>query len=580
MCHKCDEDCYNCRRKAVLVTEGKQNADFSRPLNFTSSQYSTVSTMSESTALNFVYRRRKLRGNSVAIFSAHDPVNTKRSNDCLSVVSSNALSLATKEQHVFQVDDESEATGTPVRPPVRSHSGPSHLRSDSVEVEHVSDRAAKDSSHKNIEVDSINDSCSSSKSNIELVSASKKTEVDGAGECSSSSVIALEFMGKGLSEKDLCISILKSEGLLERFWPTQVCASTKCADSNNSRCSRSCKICNLSETTLQMLICDNCEEAFHVSCCNPRVKEIPTDEWFCHSCLIKKCKILKETAIRKSSNISEVGRYKIASSKGESSPVELMLRDTEPYTTGVRIGKGFQANVPDWLGPINKQFSRTSVIFVMQKVKYETGLESSKSLSQVSIDLRHLLLSSNSKPSHSQIVAVVQHIVLSEGLFTRLNSDVDIMGEALELDPSESINLHELNSKNPSKLHYIGNWLQCRQVIEGLGEGVDGTICGKWRRAPLFDVQTDDWECFCSIHWDPTHADCAVPQELETDQVLKQLKYIEMAMAMEEAIASPLWRSPSQVKGGGSRPSFDQEKEDATSLLPLRQDRRLPASSH
>ncbi|KAL5771559.1 hypothetical protein ACOSP7_015713 [Xanthoceras sorbifolium] len=460
MCHKCDEDCYNCRRKAVLVTEGKQNADFSRPLNFTSSQYSTVSTMSESTALNFVYRRRKLRGNSVAIFSAHDPVNTKRSNDCLSVVSSNALSLATKEQHVFQVDDESEATGTPVRPPVRSHSGPSHLRSDSVEVEHVSDRAAKDSSHKNIEVDSINDSCSSSKSNIELVSASKKTEVDGAGECSSSSVIALEFMGKGLSEKDLCISILKSEGLLERFWPTQVCASTKCADSNNSRCSRSCKICNLSETTLQMLICDNCEEAFHVSCCNPRVKEIPTDEWFCHSCLIKKCKILKETAIRKSSNISEVGRYKIASSKGESSRVELMLRDTEPYTTGVRIGKGFQANVPDWLGPIN--------------------------------------------------------------------NDVDIMGEALELDPSESINLHELNSKNPSKLHYIGNWLQCRQVIEGLGEGVDGTICGKWRRAPLFDVQTDDWECFCSIHWDPTHADCAVPQELETDQVLKQLKYIEM----------------------------------------------------
>ncbi|TXG57757.1 hypothetical protein EZV62_015586 [Acer yangbiense] len=30
--------------------------------------------------------------------------------------------------------------------------------------------------------------------------------------------------------------------------------------------------------------------------------------------------------------------------------------------------------------------------------------------------------------------------------------------------------------------------------------------------APLFEVQTDDWECFCSVHWDPTHADCAVPQ--------------------------------------------------------------------
>lgn len=31
-------------------------------------------------------------------------------------------------------------------------------------------------------------------------------------------------------------------------------------------------------------------------------------------------------------------------------------------------------------------------------------------------------------------------------------------------------------------------------------------------RAPLFEVQTDDWECFRSVLWDPAHADCAVPQ--------------------------------------------------------------------
>ncbi|KAL7263415.1 hypothetical protein ACSBR1_001558 [Camellia fascicularis] len=46
--------------------------------------------------------------------------------------------------------------------------------------------------------------------------------------------------------------------------------------------------------------------------------------------------------------------------------------------------------------------------------------------------------------------------------------------------------------------------------------------------APLFEVQTDNWECFHAILWDPAHADCAVPQELDTDQVLKHLKYIEM----------------------------------------------------
>ncbi|XVF06188.1 hypothetical protein REPUB_Repub06bG0025900 [Reevesia pubescens] len=30
--------------------------------------------------------------------------------------------------------------------------------------------------------------------------------------------------------------------------------------------------------------------------------------------------------------------------------------------------------------------------------------------------------------------------------------------------------------------------------------------------APIFEVQTDDWECFCSVQWDPSHADCSVSQ--------------------------------------------------------------------
>ncbi|GJN39021.1 hypothetical protein PR202_gb28114 [Eleusine coracana subsp. coracana] len=53
-----------------------------------------------------------------------------------------------------------------------------------------------------------------------------------------------------------------------------------------------------------------------------------------------------------------------------------------------------------------------------------------------------------------------------------------------------------------------------------------GTLC----RAPLFVVQSSNWDCSCSVIWDPIHADCAVPQELETDEVLKQLKYITSAL--------------------------------------------------
>ncbi|GAB4838295.1 hypothetical protein Ancab_027823 [Ancistrocladus abbreviatus] len=137
-----------------------------------------------------------------------------------------------------------------------------------------------------------------------------------------------------------------------------------------------------------------------------------------------------------------------------------MLKDTQPYTTGVRIGKAFQADVPDWSGPVAM--------------------------------------------------------------------DTDAIAEPLELDPSETFCFPEFSSSKPPRSNPICNWLQCREVIVGLGEGVDGAICGKWRRAPLCEVQTDDWDCFQSFLWDPVHADCAVPQELETDQVLKQLKYIEM----------------------------------------------------
>ena len=65
--------------------------------------------------------------------------------------------------------------------------------------------------------------------------------------------------------------------------------------------------------------------------------------------------MLKETTTRTSSSIIVgMGRCRDVSSKGEFSPIELILRDAEPYRTSVRIGKGFQAEVLDWTGPIDK----------------------------------------------------------------------------------------------------------------------------------------------------------------------------------------------------------------------------------
>ncbi|KAK8482671.1 hypothetical protein V6N13_015290 [Hibiscus sabdariffa] len=79
-----------------------------------------------------------------------------------------------------------------------------------------------------------------------------------------------------------------------------------------------------------------------------------------------------------------------------------------------------------------------------------------------------------------------------------------------------------MNCNKSSKVSSIGNWLQCREFIEGIGSS-KGTICGKWRRALHFEVQTDDWECFCSVQWDPYHADCSVPQALTEEAKAREL---------------------------------------------------------
>ncbi|XP_022747328.1 uncharacterized protein LOC111297027 isoform X2 [Durio zibethinus] len=452
---------------------GCKEAEYScPPLPRTGSQQSSVSVMSESPVPTFVYsRRKKQRGSSssasasFANFCAEAPVNSKRSVDCLSIVSSGPLSVAVMEPNVAsQVENENIAVGDPLTPLACSRE-PHILKYEFTNGCSGVDGLSSDDVHKTVmqktvDVDSINDSCSSSKSYMELALTSMKGEMDENGECSSSSVIAAEVVREDLSEKDMCFPILRNQGNFEDAGPSRAPVNEEIGTSGGSSCSRSCKICGRSETAQKMLICDNCEEAYHVRCCNPKIKKIPVDEWYCISCMKKKRIMLMETTTRNSSSITGgMGRCRVVSSKGEFSPIELMLRDAEPYRTSVRIGKGIQAEVPDWSGPID--------------------------------------------------------------------NDVDTIDEPLELDPSEFTDFHELNCNKSSKLSSIGNWLQCRGFVDGVG-GSNGTICGKWRRAPLFEVQTDDWECFCSVQWDPSHADCSVPQELEKDQVLKQLKYIEM----------------------------------------------------
>lgn len=499
MYSKCDKHPQGGCRKAVPITEGRKNDDDSCSLNFpqSCSQLSTISVMSEGSVPNFVYQRRKLRRKHATIFSAQASADTKASAGCLSAVSSEAPSVAAKDENgVPQVGVETETVRDLVILPVECNREPKAQSIDrcSVREEHGSDDAPKNSMSKVNEFYSANDSCSSSKSNMELGSASMKNDVDDTAECSSSSVLGMATMGEDISEKDLCISVLRSEGLLRGCLPSRSCPTDGVSYGSDSRGSRTCKVCGKSEISLKILICDHCEEAFHMFCCNPSIKKIPVDEWFCHSCLKKTRKMLKETTIRRSLNINgETSRSRNTTCKGELGPIAFMLKDTGPYTTGVRIGKGFQAEVADWSSPTA--------------------------------------------------------------------SDVDFLGEPLDMDPSGCVNLHGQNANQPSRLSSIGNWLQCREVIDGLGEGVNGIICGKWRRAPLFEVQTDDWSCFCCVRWDPAHSDCAVPQELETDEVLRQLKYMEM---LRPRLVAKRRKKLGRTKSGGSQNHKEDERNTQT----------------
>lgn len=330
VCLKCNKYPLDWCRKAEPVEEDRRNADdpYRSSCVVSFGQPSTASIMTENTTPNMVYRRKKLRKDSNFKLG---PTNVQASANIPSVISSAAhLSSAEDQPTGFQVKHAIEIVKDPTMPSV------------------LFDGVTKDSTHKNLGINSVNDSCSSSKPNME-------TEMDETGECSSSSIIVMDCTREEVTEKDFCMNILRSHGLLKENSPVDnVTSGEDAVTTSNNCCSRSCKICGDLDNSLNMLLCDHCEDAYHLSCYNPRLKKLPIDEWFCHSCLIKRQKILKETVIRSPSIHNELGKCRTAPVKAELNPILLMLRDTKPYTTGVRVGKGFQAEVLDWSGPMKR----------------------------------------------------------------------------------------------------------------------------------------------------------------------------------------------------------------------------------
>ena len=135
--------------------------------------------------------------------------------------------------------------------------------------------------------------------------------------------------------QDVCVSVLRTYKL-QKISLHKSCSADDCM--------QSCKLCGQSENVLNLLLCDRCEEAFHVSCCKPRVI-LPIDEWFCHSCAKKNPEGDSFTVSR---TISQgIGPYQFEFGP-VLGPIAAMMKYPEPFTSKVRIGEAYQAHVPDW----------------------------------------------------------------------------------------------------------------------------------------------------------------------------------------------------------------------------------------
>merc|ERR1712073_154011 len=67
-----------------------------------------------------------------------------------------------------------------------------------------------------------------------------------------------------------------------------------------------CKVCRRKTDPDMMLLCDGCDNAYHMYCLKPKLKTIPEGEWFCPECKPKERVRSPKKKVRKSFSFHEV----------------------------------------------------------------------------------------------------------------------------------------------------------------------------------------------------------------------------------------------------------------------------------
>ncbi|KAH7365332.1 hypothetical protein KP509_18G021300 [Ceratopteris richardii] len=299
------------------------------------------------------------------------------------------------------------------------------------------------------------------KSTDELQS-SKTIESNVEDEAGDAEIAALEWWR--------CVTLLKSYGVINNPDLTNIETSNRCVPHpgyvGDGLLTKMCKICGIIEDSSNTVICDDCQEAFHLSCCVPRLTSKyfkREDSWFCGACRKHRRKMTSKPT-EKSSSQDEHGS-----------------RSTVHNESKARLGPAHQAVVPEWQKKAQNDDAE-------RFIGYCIGMEIPYSEEDKLAERDNLLKS-----------------------FTSV----------------ESLGWLSAEKVPPGT---IQNWVKCNNVIRRSHTDSDGQkqseiICNKWRRAPLNVEQTDEWECFCAMEWDPLHADCAIAQECSDEDVLNRLSY-------------------------------------------------------
>ncbi|KAH9330876.1 hypothetical protein KI387_002984, partial [Taxus chinensis] len=272
--------------------------------------------------------------------------------------------------------------------------------------------------------------------------------------CNLTSTIGTDF-----EIKKWCISILKDNGSLGSF--SQIQGDVECPGIvGDGIVDKKCKTCNHLEDR-ECLICDMCEESFHVSCLKHKVKVKDVEDFYCSTCKIKR----------------KICPFNCPKKCKFSCLLNKMLDAKVEHNNRVRMGSQYQAYIPEHKGQ-------------------------------------------NSESLESPLVGVT--VSLEEKIREKEQADANLKNNTWEKGWKPTNSLPQSSNEN---------WLQCQAIIYMKGEKCrDGKtakrhfFCEKWRRAPLSEVQTDKWDCSCAVVWDPHHADCFVPQELETEEIERRMK--------------------------------------------------------